>query len=508
MPKERVAISYTIPPPISGWNARDPLDGMQESDAVILDNVFPDTSSVILRKGFRTHSTNMGAGAIQFLMEYAGANGTRQLIAGANNKIYNATTYGVDATNITGGATITSNKWQATNIRTSGNSYMLLCNGLDTPLTWDGTTLANAAFTGFTQANASHVSNYRRRVYLIEKNTTKFWYPATDAIAGACTSFDVGTILKKGGYLIWTSSWSRISSGSIEEIFVICSNMGEILVYSGDNPGDAAWSLVGQYFLPKPLGIKSLFFLQNDLLVMTIDGIISLNQILSEALFSGDSQFTNKIRTAFNDATRNWSSNFGWETLPYPRGRQFIVNVPTVEGSQSLQYVVNSVSNAWCRYTGINASCWATLNDKPYFGGMDGKIYEFDVNNDDNGQYINASIKQAFNYLGDRSHIKRAVGAKPLLSSDLGIKFNFDVDVDFSNKVPSATVTTLGNSGSAWGSPWNSTPWASDGGNSVGDWYDLRGEGRNFALRIDGAFKNVTFSLQATHFLYEPGGVY
>ncbi|MEC9266711.1 MAG: hypothetical protein VX464_11680 [Pseudomonadota bacterium] len=47
----------TIPAPIGGWNARDAIDLMQPTDAIVLDNWYPDETEVALRRGYSLHGT-------------------------------------------------------------------------------------------------------------------------------------------------------------------------------------------------------------------------------------------------------------------------------------------------------------------------------------------------------------------------------------------------------------------------------------------------------------------
>jgi len=42
----------SLPAPVGGWNARDSLANMDETDAVTLENYFPTVSSVVLRGGY------------------------------------------------------------------------------------------------------------------------------------------------------------------------------------------------------------------------------------------------------------------------------------------------------------------------------------------------------------------------------------------------------------------------------------------------------------------------
>lgn len=49
--KKQKAASYQLPAPVGGLNARDAYTDMDEQDAVILNNVFPEANYLAVRGG-------------------------------------------------------------------------------------------------------------------------------------------------------------------------------------------------------------------------------------------------------------------------------------------------------------------------------------------------------------------------------------------------------------------------------------------------------------------------
>ncbi len=49
--------SASLPPPVGGLNARDSIANMEPEDALLLDNWFPRTTDVAVRKGYTAFST-------------------------------------------------------------------------------------------------------------------------------------------------------------------------------------------------------------------------------------------------------------------------------------------------------------------------------------------------------------------------------------------------------------------------------------------------------------------
>jgi hypothetical protein len=54
----------------------------------------------------------------------------------------------------------------------------------------------------------------------------------------------------------------------------------------------------------------------------------------------------------------------------YPKAGWLLINVPVANNTTYHQYVVNTITGAACKFTGMNASTWGMYNNNLYFGGM------------------------------------------------------------------------------------------------------------------------------------------
>jgi hypothetical protein len=160
---------------------------MPDSDALVLDNIFPEKSWVEVRKGYASHATGM-TGAVETLMDYNGP--TPKLFAVANGSIFDASSAGaVGAAAVTG---LGNNRFQFVNFTNAANTWLIAVNGADGVRTWNGTAWATQTLTGVTAANLFCVTTWKRRVWFGEQGTTKAWYLATDAVSGAANAIDLG----------------------------------------------------------------------------------------------------------------------------------------------------------------------------------------------------------------------------------------------------------------------------------------------------------------------------
>lgn len=514
-PKKATALSASLPPPIGGLNARDSVALMPETDALILDNFFPQATSVDLRKGYSSHATFTGQA--ESVMVYTST--AAKLFVGVKNgttySIYDATSGGALSAAVVGGASntvqaLTSGRFEALNVGTTGGQFMLVCNGADPMLLFDGTSWNVASgitgITGGTQSISS-LALYGERVWLMEKNSLRVWYLGTGAISGAATALNLQSLFKLGGTLACIVTWSADSSSDLADFIAFVSTQGEVVAFTGDDPSSAAtWARVATVRIGRPVttGQRAWTQVGGEAFIITVDGVFPLSQAILQGRVDTSKAITDKIRNLINADVLAHGSRYGWALTLHPAGQKLILNVPTGELSTSRQYVMNTQTGAWCRFTGWNAYSWAVAGDKLYFGG-NGVLAEADTGTDDNGSVIQADAKQAFSYFGRRGMNKRFTMMRPILSLDGDISLGLDINVDYEDRAPSSTVAIGGNAGDPWSVAWD----AAWGGASTihRAWTSVRGIGFAAAPRLRVHADEVRVSWSASDFVFEPAGI-
>lgn len=440
----------TLQAPFGGLNTRDALDTMAPTDAVQMDNWFPSEGKVSIRPGYEEHSTGMGTGSVETLAEYQ-SGATRQLIAGSNLRLYNATAAGA-ATDISdAGAPYTNNRWQWAN----NGGVIQFVNGADDPRQWDGATMTTPAWTGTTIAELIGINVFKTRYFFWKANSASFWYGGVNAVAGVLAEFPLGRVHKAGGFIVSIETYTLDAGDGVDDYAVFIMSSGAVIVYQGTDPGVAVdWALVGVYTIPEPIGIRSSGKVGSDVMITTTEDIIPLTTVLRGGFLGRGSKISGAIVTS----ARNNKSSFGWQMMLHPEGRMLIINNPTAAGFD--QWVMNTVTGAWCRFKDVETSCWGSLNTKLYFGATGGIVYEFSEEfGDDNGTAIDAVAVQAWNDLG-LAFEKRMAAIKPVIQSQGAISYSARVGFDFSVSTPSSPNAT-NPPGSPWDvSPWDVSPWS------------------------------------------------
>ena len=87
------ARTKSIASPVGGWNARDAVAMMPPTDAVTMENAFPNTTDVQLRRGAAEHVTGITGKTVETLAAYNNAT-VSELYAFTNNAVYDVSTAG------------------------------------------------------------------------------------------------------------------------------------------------------------------------------------------------------------------------------------------------------------------------------------------------------------------------------------------------------------------------------------------------------------------------------
>jgi len=502
--KSKVSQSASIPAPVKGWNARDSLANMAEDFAVELENVFPNLTSCDLRSGFASHSTGNGTGAVETLVEYAGPS-TRKLLAAAGSVIYDASAAGGSTSIATGKSNA---RWQTTMFGTAGGNFLYMVNGQDAPIYYNGSAFVTPTLGSVTAANIVNVATHHRRLFFVFNDSLIFGYLPVVSVAGTVATFDIGGICKKGGYIQAIGSWTRDGGSGPDDLFVAITSEGECIIYSGNDPSSAtAWSLVGVFSIGKPIGRRCLEKSGSDLTVITQDGAISLATFLPIDQLAGYSQaMSTNIQNEFLASTRAYSTIFGWQSIHYPQGSYSLFNIPKT-ALLADQYVINTQTGAWCKFTGQNAACWSLFNGDLYFGAQNGGIvFKADTGQSDNDVDIDWKIRPAFSYYGSRGNQKLFNLCRPNFTTNGAPAFAIDLNLNFSNINPSNIPTTPTLSVGVWDvSKWDSADWADEVVSQA--WTTVFGIGECASPTIRGSTKAITLSFTAYDMVWQQGGI-
>lgn len=508
----QVSRTHSGPAPIKGWNSRDSVAAMRPDEALQLTNWFPTSSDVQLRKGSATHATGIadsGAAQVETLISYRPPSGNHELWAFAGTKLFDASSVGaIGAATVTG---LTNARWQALNFTTAGGNFVIAVNGTDELLLYDGATwssidgVSTPAITGVATTALANLNVFKERVWYVEKNSMSVWYSGVGAFSGALTELDLGSVFKRGGYLMTMGTWTLDSGTGIDDLAVFITSQGEVAVYAGTNPASSTtWALVGIFHIGAPLGRRCMQKYGGDLLILTLDGVVPASKAFAADRVSSAVAISDRISGAMGDAAELYGSTFGWEIALYPKGGALIINIPKAANNQ-VQYVMNTTTGAWCDFNGWTANTFEIHNDELYFG-MLGEVRKAWTGTSDVGANIVAEAIGAFDYFGNRNGQKQVKLYRPVIGWDANpTEFLVGVDADFVVQSPTGAIALSAGSGGVWDtSTWDAGLWGGEVRlNTL--WYTVFAFGYALAAHIRVSSNAAVVKWAANDYIYEPG---
>lgn len=438
-----VSMTYAIPAPVKGWSSQTSIAHAEAQTAIVLDNMFPESDSVRVRRGCTSQSTGIG-GSVDSLLTYTSATGGRKLFGAKSTAIYDCTSIGAVGAAVV--SATTNGKWQQEMFSTAGGQFLVICNGANGVWTYDGAAWVDrtATITG-TAGRVStfiQVCAHKSRLWFVDDGTTDLWYLPVSSVAGAAVKFALGSLFKLGGKITACATWSSTQGQSSDDKLVVISDQGEVLIYAGTDPSSAStWALQLRFLLSPPLSNRCFLQIGADLVILTEGGLFPISQVLEiDAAALSDKSLTTRIRQAYTDAVSLSRGFAGWSIVTLPKANMALINVPAGNAGYIQQFALNVTTGAWGRFKNWNATSWAYLDGKIYYGDASGNVFRAEYGASDNSTPIQGYCLPAFSDLGIKGRLKIVSLIRPIISSDSAQQVSLGVAVDYNT--PNVSVTT------------------------------------------------------------------
>ena len=533
----------TVPPPVGGLNARDPLSLMPETDAVRLVNWIPDTYGLRCRKGYREWAINFPTGQVvhsifSFISPSTAIPGDTflssptsmpgKLFAATDQAIYDVTTTTDAPASVQAlSGNPLAGTFSTAVVSNTGGTTLCCVSEADGYFTYDGTTWVKRVqgtnpgeINGVNPANLCFISTWKKRLWFIERNSTSAWYGATDAITGTLKEFDFGSEFKRGGFLSFMANWTIDAGEGVDDFLVIVSSMGEVLIYKGTDPDTAgAFAKVGSFFVGQvPVGRRAFVQYGGDLVLLSANGIFPMSYVTRGGagfLQASGEEYSSKIRSLLGEDLRNSFNSPGWTMALHPSERLLLVAVPDYGGTLNRQYAMSTTQNRWTTFEGIPAVCYGESLGYLFSGTQDGRVlllftdfFDQVAYGESVGTGIRCVSQPAFSFFKSPALNKQFLAVRPsFLSNDRPtniVKMLVNFDTAAVTDTPSAApVLPVGSS--VWDTAeWDADNWAG-GVDPFSEWMTVGGVG------YSGAAATVTICTGATtmtalDYMYQSGG--
>jgi len=285
-------------------------------------------------------------------------------------------------------ATFDGNNWLIA-VNETGDAPLRMKNGatwvtLGTGAPGDGASTITGP-GGIPPAKLAYIWKYRNRFFFIEVGSMNAWYLPINSVGGELNIIPLSGSATRGGKLVAGATWSVDAGDGIDDKCVFLTSEGEVLIFTGSDPGDVAnWRQEGRYHISPPMGMNAILPLGGDLLIVTVDGIVPVSQaITKDAQQLELAMLTRPIKPLWRE-TVNAKRDKPWSIRKWDEyGGIFVATPGGTAGNQSC-LAANDATGAWTRFT-WDATCFLLLRGNMFFGTQSGKIMQADRTGYDDG---------------------------------------------------------------------------------------------------------------------------
>lgn len=519
--------AFPFPAPQRGIDVSQPLPGGNPMTAVRLENLIPRAYGCQMRKGYLRWVSNLD-GEVRSFLPYYPATGTPELFAATSTgSIYAVTTaepssvVPVPVAAVPGGQP--PGEWTSLNFVSSAGVHGLVAvNPGGGYWVYDGATFTHVTMgAGVGQIDGVdpdlfvHVTVYKNRLWFIEGGTTRAWYLPVGQFFGVATEFDFGAMMPMGGELAALVNWTMDGSSGvgINSQFVAIGAQGDVLVYSGDDPDEAAtFRSIGRWYVGRvPVGRRFFSLYMADVIILSERGMCFLSELMRGQGFFTNVQTAAQINSVLAVEIANTLDTRYWEVAFLPLQQMVVINRAEVN-VENLQWVYEVNNRAFATLRGIPMLTIVAFNGSIYTGDLSGNVWwAFEGNSDGSiddepGVDLQAVCVTSFQPLGDGVRVKRFLMVRPSFISDSPPGIQASLNSEWNLGVANNSPPYLGAGENFWDvGQWDVAVWSGEG-RSFEAWIGAAGSGRygSMALRLRASAGTVFVGWQA---LVEQGGI-
>jgi hypothetical protein len=295
---------------------------------------------------------------------------------------------------------------------------------------------------------------WKKRVWFIEKFSTRAWYLPVGQITGAVTAFDFGEQFAHGGALASLVSWTVDGGDGMDDHLVAVSYQGDVVIYKGNDPDTAETFVIhGTWNCgPLPVGRRQVTQDGGDVNILSQLGVMPLSKLLQATSISAleTQRISYLIDPIVSRLMQDNAELEGWQIVMLPKEELAVIGIPYTSSRFGGDYLAYKVtSQAWSVLRDTTYASLVNIGSVIYAGTQDGRVVRaFDGALDNvliaqsQGLPITCQVTPAYQSLGTPGNQKRVTMVRPAFLSTQTPSLTFHILVDYG--VPKvASVPTL-----------------------------------------------------------------
>src|SRR5262249_13609023 len=153
----------------------------------------------------------------------------------------------------------------------------------------------------------------------------------------------IGNLYRLGGNLVAGTSWTQDAGDGPDDLLALVTTEGQLAIYAGTDPSSASsWSLIGVWYVGRPMGRRCFFPFGADVGLITENGVFALSILLRSGTVNFDKALSRKIQPTFTAIAQAVGTTAqGFEGTVYAGFDALIINTVPLVGNPQYQFVMN-----------------------------------------------------------------------------------------------------------------------------------------------------------------------
>lgn len=514
-----------VPLPSRGVNLLASKGSLLPEEALSLDNIYFRDNALYLRRGSQQLVSGLGA-PVKTLFNHITAAGVERPIVGYGTTLGFMTS--TTAPGVLSGTTQAINDPVLSCHNFGGRAYIANSHISDPPYVFDASVPSFTALTvGSWSTTAptngvndlTHPASYLGALYWIERETASIWYMQAEFTTGGLFShYDLSFNLNRGGKIVGHIAWSPLQGQNNDYMYIAISSTGEIVAFSGINPGHSTWRIVRRINIPKPVsdGHRVLVRFGSDVYIITEVGPVSLQAALQGEYSKGLSLGgVEKVTPPYRTYSKTNGVSPYWTGVLFSKENMLIFTINNSGDMSDYQIIYNIDSNTWATFTGWNILSICENGDSFIFGDKNGRIMRGWSGDVDSHWISGAEV--AVEITGNWVSAYQTYGAEALKKLDLAqvyirssaqsailrLQGNYDF---IEGDVATNEIQLPSQSFAFWDTFfWDTTPWSSEVITEA-HWYHLDGVGKEVGISLELGSNSGQVAIDGVKLAYQEGG--
>lgn len=510
-----------FPVPVAGLNTVDNMLAIKPIEGLYLDNIIARPFGLEIRKGWKDHqqidfTPPALPPAVRSIIPYHGSSVADDALFVSTDEtdgpIYDVTAG--NTTPLTDVLTWTNapdapGECYYTQFANAFGNYLIVVSAGGGVARFDGTTWTEVALGGgageisfasgaLTLRDLCFVFSWKKRLWFVERNSSRIWYLPVDAIAGVLNVFDFGAQLINGGSIQFGANWTYDAGAGIDDNLIVITSKGDMLIYQGTDPSDATkFQIKGTWYIGRiPSGRRGFAQMGGDLMLVTEFGVVSVSDFVSGRITAptGQSSFAPKINPSIARAVSNSIDEDYWHITVVPKEEIVVLANPYISPMWNRQqhWMMNGLTRAWTTCTNMDILCSCTFQGEFYYGTSDGWVkkgftgYRDGDNFDSSvlGQLVTGRMITGFYDFETGSSNKRATRVRLLGLAEGDISYHIVVRNEYKFRELFGVSDPVPGGSSVWDTAiWDAALWA-DALRTFDDWYGVAGFGKRLSVQL------------------------